>query len=276
MSGRVDISFICPGCGKTVYKKNYPLCEPNWAEEKAVDRIADSSDYVYCEHCDYEIYLNIQNDYGDIWIYNDDLEELHYENVRYDADDEFFEWYSKSNEYYEDFNDSITEYKTILESEFVERNQSILKMIDASIVSAMETFLGDVLISKVQKNEKYLLKVAKKLKEFKDEKILISEFLENPECAKIKIINGLRGLLFHNLPKVKNVYKLVFGIDIKNDLKPLMQIVSRRHDIVHRNGKNNDGEIFIFSKEQVLNDISLIEQFINDVNNDVELLKDEN
>lgn len=275
MSGRVDISFICPRCGEIVYKKNYPLCEPDWSGEKAIDRIADSSDFVYCEHCGCEIYLDVRNDYGDIWIYNDELKGLSYENVRYDADDDFFEWYSKSNEFYEDFNNSITEYKTILESKFVERNQSILKMIDASIVSAMETFLGDVLISKVQKNEKYLLKVAKKLKEFKDEKMLISEFLENPECAKIKIINGLRGFLFHNLPKVKNIYKVVFGIDIKNDLEPLMQIVSRRHDIVHRNGKNNEGEMFIFSKEQVSDDISLIERFVEDVNNEVKLLKDE-
>lgn len=276
MSGRLDISFKCPQCGEIVQKKNYHLCEPNWAEDKAIDRIADSGDYVCCEHCGNEIYLDLYNDYGDVWIYNKDLEELSYENVRYDADDEFFEWYSKSNEFYEDFNDSITEYKTILNSDFAKDNQSLLKMIDASIVSAMETFLGDVLISKVQKNEKYLLRASKNLNDFKDEKITISEILENPECAKIKIINGLRGFLYHNLPKVKNVYKLVLGIDIKNDLNPLMQVVSRRHDIIHRNGKNNDGEMFCFSKEQVLNDVFLIERFIKDVNDGIKLLMDDN
>lgn len=275
MSGRVDISFKCPKCGETVYKKNYPLCEPNWAEDKAIDRIADSGDYVCCEQCGNEIYLDIYNDYGDIWIYNNDLEELNYENVRYDADDDFFEWYSKSNEFYEDFNDSITEYKTILKSNYAKDNQSILKMVDASIVSAMETFLGDVLISMVKKNEKYLLNASKNLKDFKDEKITISEILECPECAKLKIINGLRGLLYHNLPKVKMVYKLILEIDIKGDLQPLMQIVSRRHDIIHRNGKNNNGEMFCFSKEQVLNDVCLIEQFIQDVNDDVKLLLNE-
>ena len=41
---------------------------------------------------------------------------LSYENVRYDADDDFFEWYSKSNEFYEDFNNSITEYNVSLET----------------------------------------------------------------------------------------------------------------------------------------------------------------
>ena len=33
--------------------------------------------------------------------------------------------------------------------------------------------------------------------------------------------------------------------------------------------------MFIFSKEQVSDDISLIERFVEDVNNEVKLLKDE-
>ncbi len=91
----------------------------------------------------------------------------------------------------------------------------------------------------------------------------------------IKVQTKLAEVLYHNLSKVKVMYKKILDIDIIEDndeMAYLNNAVNIRHDIVHRNGrKNNDG------KKEDFHDISLdmIKDIILHVNKLVESVEEQ-
>ncbi len=69
---------------------------------------------------------------------------------------------------------------------------------------------------------------------------------------------------FHNVREAKNIYKIV-GIEI--DLSGIECFINKRHDFVHRNGKDKDGQIVKTSKEEIINIISIIKNICENINN---------
>lgn len=56
--------------------------------------------------------------------------------------------------------------------------------------------------------------------------------------------------MYHNLGKIKPIYKEVLNIDL-GDISEIMKAVHIRHDIVHRSGKDKEGKFHIIKKEDV-------------------------
>ena len=56
--------------------------------------------------------------------------------------------------------------------------------------------------------------------------------------------------MYHNLGKIKPIYKDVLDIDL-GDIRDIMKTVQIRHDIVHRSGKGKDGNLLNIKKEDV-------------------------
>ena len=71
--------------------------------------------------------------------------------------------------------------------------------------------------------------------------------------------------MYHNLPKIKCIYGAVFGVKIDYSLKDLIPIGRRRHDIVHRNGKNKDGVEIVLNTTMVEQDIDVISSFVKKI-----------
>lgn len=74
----------------------------------------------------------------------------------------------------------------------------------------------------------------------------------------------LNSILYHDLPKIKSIYKAYFKVDIGN-IKELCRAVQIRHDIVHRNGKDKDGNELEITEEivrKLLNDVNVMIQNI--------------
>jgi hypothetical protein len=153
----------------------------------------------------------------------------------------------------------------MLESDLALTNDIFLKMVDAFAVTAMEAYLSGTLIEKVKQNEKYLLNAAQKIEDIKDEKMTLYEVVKNPDQAKNRILENLYEFMYHNLRKIKGIYEDVFGIKINYPLKDLIAIVRRRHDIVHRNGKNKDGVEIVLNTTMVEQDIDVISSFVKKI-----------
>ncbi len=72
-----------------------------------------------------------------------------------------------------------------------------------------------------------------------------------------KVRAYLRSLMWHNLPKADVLYKLVLGINLfamigEAKTALLLKAVEYRHDCVHRNGYDKDGnQLQVFSLEYV-------------------------
>ena len=61
----------------------------------------------------------------------------------------------------------------------------------------------------------------------------------------------LNKLVYHNMSSVSKMYKDVLNIEL-GDVSFLKDAISKRHDIVHRNGKTLDGKEVVVTKDDVI------------------------
>lgn len=196
-----------------------------------------------------------------------DSEDSKSEGVELDYEvDVVYEWEYVEPSTFGEFNTTIQELRKMLKFSFTSANDTFFKMVDAFAVTAMEAYLSGTLIKKVKENDDYLLNAAQKIEDLKDEKMTLYEVVKNPDQAKNRILEKLYEFMYHNLPKIKCIYEAVFGIKIDYPLKDLMSIVRRRHDIVHRNGKNKDGVEIVLTAAMVEQDIDVISSFVKKIN----------
>ncbi|CAH1201897.1 leucine-rich repeat domain-containing protein [Paenibacillus sp. JJ-223] len=173
-----------------------------------------------------------------------------------------------NTEYYNVFVENIN-IITNLSNEFIidEKNKSTLnKMLYVNAITAMETYLSDVFIFLVLNDNSLLRKYIENDLDYKNEKVVISDIFEWVEKSKEKVSDKLLGITFHNLVNVRKMFKSVLNIEF-SDISELIKVVKIRHDIVHRNGKNKEGnQINISTKEisLLIKEVSVFIKFIDD------------
>ena len=68
----------------------------------------------------------------------------------------------------------------------------------------------------------------------------------NPELVTNKITSYLKSFLYHELEFVTEVYRAALAVDIVADelsATALKEVMIDRHHCVHRDGKDNDGQV---------------------------------
>lgn len=178
---------------------------------------------------------------------------------------EEYEWHhSKSHsDFYISFNQTIGDLKRILSSHIDPTvNYTIYKMVYVHSVTAMETYLGDSLKSTVLKDKAYIANAAKNLHEFAQRKFKLEDFLSDADFVAKTVLEQLCKYLYHDVTRVMSIYKATLNFECVYDLERLLKIAATRHDLVHRNGKDNDGKPVDLNL-YILNDAILeIEKFI--------------
>ena len=76
-------------------------------------------------------------------------------------------------------------------------------------------------------------------------------------------------VIYHNLPKVKGMYKDTLGVDL-GDIGIAYKAVLTRHDLVHRNGKTKDGVEVVIDSVIIDQLFSDIETFIGNIDKQIE------
>lgn len=185
-------------------------------------------------------------------------------------------------EEFPDNEDDYEEYKSTFFDEHVKDTIEVLDKIDvldersrkllyrtlyANVISSMEAYLSDRLIQKVMSSEETKRKFVEGFKDYKDEKIAVSDIFKHLENLDSRIIKTLREIIYHKLPRVKNIYNSVLGINLgeKIVISDLMKCIGIRHDIVHRNGKDKEGNLQDISKEDVLELAEKVSKFIGNI-----------
>ncbi len=176
-----------------------------------------------------------------------------------------YEWFN-SQEYSNfriSFVQTINDIKRVLYSSIEPTVvNTTYKMLYVHSVTAMETYLGDTLKSLVMNKKEFIYNAAKNLYEFKKEKFQLQELILNDNFLEKTVLNQLNKYLYHDVGKVMMIYKSVLGFNGSYDLKNLSKITSNRHDLVHRNGKDNSGKGISLDLSLVQSAIKEIESFI--------------
>lgn len=158
-------------------------------------------------------------------------------------------------QFHEHFRQSLDELSTL--NAFSE-NQALQRMVFASVISAMEAYLSDTMKYHVLNRRAIKRRFIESHHSFKD-KILRKDVFKFLDTLNETLNNEIDKISFHNVDTVKGLYKDVLLCDIPEDkLSDLRTSVSKRHDIVHRNGKATDGSAVIASQDDVYKLIELV------------------
>ena len=144
-------------------------------------------------------------------------------------------------------------------------------MLYGHVVAAVEAYLSSTFIQKVTNSEDLTRKLVETDPTFSKMTFTLKEIFEQKDKLKLTVASHLNDLIFHNLNKVKPMYKDVLDCEF-GDISWLFKAVIIRHHCVHRAGydkENNKvdlsvdilGELVTKAKELT----SLIENKVNPV-----------
>lgn len=116
------------------------------------------------------------------------------------------------------------------------------RLLFANAITVLETFLSDAFINRVLASDDLLQRYIDSDPTFRNRKISYSDVLREASEVAATAKAELLDIVWHNVGKVKALYKSVLGIDL-GDMTTLASAIQIRHDIVHRNGRTKDGAV---------------------------------
>lgn len=141
-------------------------------------------------------------------------------------------------------------------------------------ITALEAYLGDTLLKAVAEDADALQRLIDGDDDLSREKFTLADIQKEPGLVERKVREHLRAILYHNLARVDALYNIALGIRILNlttDKENIFKAVKLRHDCVHRNGFDKDGnELTVFTQCFVGETGDLIRSFVENVESAVQ------
>jgi hypothetical protein len=191
-----------------------------WIREKLGDPDADEFT---------EGWYELEEEYDQMKMYEYDREEY----------EDYLSVFGKSA--YDLFNEIIANSNELIEIKVLNKVQkNLLVMLFGHIVAATEAYLSSTFIKSVNDSGDILRKLVETDPIFAQKKFSIKEIFERKEALKDDVANYLKDIIFHEIHRVKPMYKDVLGIDF-GDVEWLFKAVILRHHCVHRAGYDKDG-----------------------------------
>lgn len=146
---------------------------------------------------------------------------------------------------------------------------SFNRLLYANIITALESFLSDAFITTVLDEPAAMRKFIETTPEYRKEKISISEIFNQLGAIKEKAAKYLGDIIWYNLPKARVMYKDTLGIIFSPNLKDLIDAITIRHDIVHRNGKTKSGKEHMISIDDLSPLLRSVDRLVLSINTDL-------
>ena len=174
-----------------------------------------------------------------------------HEQEEYWYQQEELEWYIYSQSQIGKFDIQIQSVFELLEVQAGNETQfSLFVMLHGHIVAAVESYLASTFIHKVTNSEVLIRKLVETDPVFSKRKFTLKEIYEKHESLQLTVASYLRDLIFHDLEKVKPMFKEVLGCDF-GDISWLFKAVNIRHHCVHRAGLDKDGNRVEITKASI-------------------------
>ena len=152
--------------------------------------------------------------------------------------------------------------------EFADLQRFQLMMIFSFCITTLETYLSDTFTKHVfsgqEEREKYLQNDGG----LKDKNFKYGEIYRHHAKIDEVIKEQISNTSFHNLGRVKPLFKHVMSVDMP-DISGLSRAVKKRHDFIHRGGKDANGDPVSVTKEETLSLVAEIEKFCTSIENQI-------
>ncbi|WP_421296007.1 hypothetical protein [Aeromonas sp. 604534] len=148
---------------------------------------------------------------------------------------------------------------------------SLLVMLHGHVVASLEAYLAGTFIHKVTNSEILIRKLVETDPHFSNMKFTIKEIFEKKENLKFIVADYLQNLIFHDLKKVKPMFKDVLDCDFGN-ISWLFSAVLKRHDCVHRAGLDKDGISISLSADSIRELVNMSKQLVQKIEKSISLI----
>ena len=267
----VIVKFTCDNCGNEVESEEIGIPAPNLMAEKASDSHNENEGYAVCENCDKNFDVYVYAGYADGYVEINDVEDetIEVEEISDELEDYYEEQIDaiiQSLNFIDQFNKEITNLKSLndLEIEQKELQETLQRQLFSGAITCLEDYLSTTLIREVLNDEGNFRNFVRTFKDIRNRKFSLSEIYDKLDKIKGIVKKELVDIIYHDLPKVKGMYQDTLKIEFP-EIKELMKAIKARHDMVHRNGKNKEGEKIEISKEVVNEVIIEVENFVNNI-----------
>lgn len=116
------------------------------------------------------------------------------------------------------------------------------QMLFANVIGALEAYLYERFVQQVLSDDEKFRRFVASFPKFKDEKLTIQQIFNTLDGLRDKVKKELAEMIWHRLHDVNALFKATLSVELINT-SPLMQAVKIRHDIIHRNGFDKDGNV---------------------------------
>lgn len=158
-----------------------------------------------------------------------------------DPEEDELEWEVENSDQLVMFNRHLSTIPSILKIETTtEVKFSVLVMLHAHIVSALEQFLATTFLYRVTNSDDLTRKLIETDPEFGNRKFTVNEIYAQHRNIKSTVATYIKSIIFHDMRKVKPMYSDVLSYDF-GDIAWLFKAVLVRHDCVHRAGYDKEG-----------------------------------
>lgn len=130
--------------------------------------------------------------------------------------------------------------------------QLVNRLVFSHQVTALEAYLGDTIKNEVFRDPQAKQRLIEQDDDLKVRRFSLEEMAEEPQLIDRIVREHLQAIMYHNLKKVDVIYRIALEfriLDLVVDRNSLFAAVLLRHDCVHRNGSDKDGqELKVFTK----------------------------
>lgn len=268
----VTLRIKCPKCGEEFETEGLGVPSPDWSAETHHDSVQDEDYEQQCEHCGECFNITLYNGFyggdGEIDVVDSDVDMDNSNILEVIEDFPEDESYDYDKELFDISHADVSDILEAIDTLSIPIKEKLYKLLYLQLIINLETYFGDTLKFYVLHNEKYLCKFVEAYEPFQKEKLKFSDICKKYKKIKDIVNKALSEILYHKLYVVRKLYKAILNIDI-GDISELSKAIQRRHDIVHRNGKDVDGAVFVISKEDVEQLAKQTKAFIDNI--DVQL-----
>ena len=128
---------------------------------------------------------------------------------------------------------------------------ALRRLLYANCITILETYLSDTFINVVLREHTLLQKLLDSSPDLSKQQVPLKDVIRQAEGIKETVKRHLLDVVWHNLAKVQAMYRETLGVEFGDTIADVARSIPRRHDIVHRNGRDKDGNDVAVSAGEV-------------------------
>jgi hypothetical protein len=129
--------------------------------------------------------------------------------------------------------------------------KTLHKLLFANVITALETFLGDLFMKTLSRSHKYMEDFVFKTPHFQQTDIKLSRIFEHFRKIDAEVRAYVLAHNWHMMKESSMMYKRAFNLKFPEIPDTIANGIRDRHNIVHRDGKTTDGAVGVWGLPEI-------------------------